>query len=143
MTNLSHNMLLDMDALQRLGFKLRLNDRPLENYGSTPTVGICTVEGGLAHLTTDEHQVLKQFLKRELNKFDYIQGVTPLIQHQIRLEDTTPIKQKYRPRNPAMQRIIDEEVDKMLAEGVIKPSTSPWSSLVSLSERKTENHGFV
>jgi len=30
-----------------------------------------------------------------------------------------PIKQRYRPRNPAMQAVIDTEVDEMLAQGVI------------------------
>jgi len=135
MTNLRHDMLLGMD-LRRLDFEIRLNNQPLVNYGSAPTAGICTIEGGLAHLTTGEHRALEQFLESEVNKFDHIQGVIPLIQHRIQLEDTTPIKQKCRPRNPAMQRIIDEEVDKMLAEGVIRPSSSPWSSPVVIVRKK-------
>jgi hypothetical protein len=52
------------------------------------------------------------------------------------------VKQRYRPRNPFMQGIIDEEVDKMLAEGVIEPSDSPWSSPIVLAKKKDGKHRF-
>jgi hypothetical protein len=41
-----------------------------------------------------------------------------------------------------MQGIIDEEVDKMLAEGVIEPSDSPWSSPIVLAKKKDGKHRF-
>jgi transposase InsO family protein len=41
-----------------------------------------------------------------------------------------------------MQGIIDEEVDKMLAEGVIEPSNSPWSSPIVLAKKKDGKHRF-
>ena len=74
--------------------------------------------------------------KGQLQRFDKIKGVTPLIEHEIKLEDPTPIKQWYRPRNPAMQEMINQEMDKMLAEGVVQPSTSPWSSPAVITRRK-------
>ena len=41
-----------------------------------------------------------------------------------------------------MQRIIDEEVNLMLAEGVIEPSDSPWSSPVVLAKKKEGKYRF-
>ena len=35
-----------------------------------------------------------------------------------------------------MQEMINQELDKMLAEGVVQPSTSPWSSPVVITRRK-------
>jgi hypothetical protein len=41
-----------------------------------------------------------------------------------------------------MQGIIDEEVDKMLAEGIIEPSESPWSSPILLAKKKDGKYRF-
>jgi hypothetical protein len=41
-----------------------------------------------------------------------------------------------------MQGIIDEEVDKMLTEGVIEPSESPWSSPIVLAKKKDGKYRF-
>ena len=35
-----------------------------------------------------------------------------------------------------MQEMINQELDKILAEGVVQPSTSPWSSPVVITRRK-------
>ncbi|KAH0815056.1 hypothetical protein GEV33_007735 [Tenebrio molitor] len=93
-------------------------------------------------LSPDEEQRLRQFLAEELPLFDSVRGLTPLARHEIRLLDPEPVKQRYRPRNPFMQGIIDEEVDKMLAEGVIEPSNSPWSSPIVLAKKKDGKHRF-
>jgi hypothetical protein len=74
--------------------------------------------------------------------FDTVRELTPLAQHEIRLLHPEPVTQRYRPRNPFMQGIIDEEVDKMLAEAVIEPSDSPWSSPIVLAKKKDGKHRF-
>jgi len=51
-------------------------------------------------------------------------GPTVKLQHCIRLKTDQPIKQWYRPRNPAMQAIINNEVEEMLENGVIELSRS-------------------
>lgn len=52
-------------------------------------------------------------------------------------ERQEPIKQRYQPRNPAMQKIIDEEAGKMQADGIIEDSKSAWSSPVVIAKKKT------
>lgn len=81
--------------------------------------------GGLTVQTPEERERLEEVLKRELKRFEDVHGQTNKIQHFIRLKDETPIKQRYRPHNPAMQAIIDQEVDEMLRQKLIEPSHSP------------------
>lgn len=47
-----------------------------------------------------------------------------------------PIKQRCFPLSPAMQKCAAEEVDRLLAAGLIVPSTSPWSSPAFLLQKK-------
>jgi len=94
----------------------------------------CTI-GSLAGRTAEEDRQLQEFLRDELAKFETVKGPTDRAQHSIRLIDDTPIKQRYRPRNPAMQAVIDTEVDEMLAQEVIEPSYSPWSSPIVSQEK--------
>ena len=82
-------------------------------HGALGGVGLVGV-GPTAGLQLEEKKRVERFLKAQMERLLANKGVTPLIKHEIRLEDHTPIRQRYRPRNPATERIIDEEVDKML-----------------------------
>ncbi|GFS62253.1 retrovirus-related Pol polyprotein from transposon 17.6 [Trichonephila clavipes] len=52
--------------------------------------------------------------------------------------DHAPINQRAYRVSPTERRIIHEEVQKMLDEGIVQPSESPWSSPIVLVEKKTE-----
>jgi len=97
---------------------------------------------GLAVQTTNEKEKLQEFLEIELGKFEKVRGPTNKVEHNIRLRDSTPIKQRYRPRNLAMQAIINKEVDEMLEQGVIEPSHSPWSSPIVIVKKKDGKFRF-
>lgn len=87
--------------------------------------------------------VFNSFLKQELELSKDAPGRTHLVKHVIRLkEGVEPIRQKPYPRNPAMQSIINAEVDKMLQEGVIEPSSSPWSSPIVLVRKNNGKYRF-
>jgi len=76
-------------------------------------------------LSTEESRRLEDFLRGELGENQGPLGRTHLVEHNIKLKrGTKPIKQRYYPRNPAMQAIIDQEVESMLADGIIEPSHS-------------------
>ncbi|KAL6421457.1 hypothetical protein ACFW04_012928 [Cataglyphis niger] len=100
------------------------------------------LQRGLTTRTTNEKEKLQEFLRKEFGKFEGISGPTNKIQHRIRLKNDAPIKQRYRPRNPAMQAVIDQEVENMEAAGVIEPSTSAWSSPVVLVKKKDGKYRF-
>jgi len=94
------------------------------------------VAAGMTPRDHDEDARLQEFLRTELAAFDLVKGPTDQIEHVIRVNTAYPIKQRYRPRNPAMQKIIDDEVQDMLQNDVIEPSSSPWSSPVVIVRKK-------
>ncbi|KAL7726088.1 hypothetical protein ACLKA6_010135 [Drosophila palustris] len=51
---------------------------------------------------------VRDFLERELAQFETLTGVTHIAEHVITMKDDRPIKQRFYPKNPAMQRIIDD-----------------------------------
>jgi len=52
------------------------------------------------------------------------------------MRDDKPLKQRYYPRNPAMQHVIDTQVDELLRAGAIEPSRSPHSAPIVLVKKK-------
>lgn len=59
-------------------------------------------------------------------------GRTSLIKHDINVGEAKPIKQRFYPVSPAVEKLMYQEIDRMLALGVIEPSLSPWSSPMRL-----------
>lgn len=55
-------------------------------------------------------------------------GRTNLIKHKIDVAKALPIKQRYYPVSPAIEKLMFKEIDRMLSLGVIEASSSPWSS---------------
>ena len=54
-------------------------------------------------------------------------GKTTLVEHEIHTADVPPIRCKGRPINPVMQENFKEQLDLWKSQGVIEPSSSPWS----------------
>lgn len=132
MPALTGDMLIGTDLWTRL--QITLSPPPLRTKGN-PAVNQITE--GLAVRTPDEEQQFHDFLTRELPMFNAVMGPTPCVQHRIRLKARTePVKQRYRPRNPAMQAIIDAELAKMEEDGVIEPSRSAWSSPIVVARKQ-------
>ncbi|TDG38304.1 hypothetical protein AWZ03_015274, partial [Drosophila navojoa] len=75
---------------------------------------------------------LKEFLETELALFEELEGVSHIAEHSIRMRDDKPLKQRYYPKNPAMQKVINEQVDELLRAGAIGPSKSPHSAPIGL-----------
>jgi hypothetical protein len=59
-------------------------------------------------------------------------GKTSLFEHKIDVGNSSPIKQRHYPVSPAIEKLMVEELDRMLELGVIEESTSSWSSPVVL-----------
>ena len=134
---LAHPVVLGIDALRKLKVRMTFGNRLLITDAAT-----IEATPGITACTPAQAEALQQLLDEELPKFRKLRGTTHLTEHTIFLEDTTPLKQRYMPRNPAMQKIIDEEISKMLADGIIEPSRSPWSSPVVLVRKKNGKRRF-
>ena len=63
-------------------------------------------------------------------------GRTDKVQHSINTGDAQPFKMPYRRLPLAKKRVVEEQVKTMLDQGVIIPSSSPWSSPVQMVTKK-------
>jgi len=93
----------------------------------------------LDHLRTNDKQMVRGLLNEYKHLFamnDLELGTTDIVKMTIDTGDAQPIKQKPY-RTPLLQRpIIEKHINNMLDAGIIKESTSPWSSPVVLVPKK-------
>ncbi|KAL1139302.1 hypothetical protein AAG570_006288 [Ranatra chinensis] len=62
--------------------------------------------------------------------------------HGVDTGDSKPIKQRYYPVSPVVERAMHAELDEMLQAGVVKPSKSAWSSPVVMIRKKDGSYRF-
>ena len=63
-------------------------------------------------------------------------GRTSLVQHEIKLSNSKPFKERYRQIPPHQYEEVWKHLREMLAIGAIQKSTSPWASPVVLVCKK-------
>ncbi|UYV66767.1 K02A2.6-like, partial [Cordylochernes scorpioides] len=89
-----------------------------------------------------EQERLKQILAKYTDFFSSRLGRTNLAKHQIHTEDAKPIKHKPYRVSTKERTIIKDQIDEMLEEGIIRPSSSPWSFPVILVKKRDGNYRF-
>nr|XP_012235715.1 PREDICTED: uncharacterized protein LOC105679947 [Linepithema humile] len=97
---------------------------------------------GLPELTDKQQQRLENFFLEKVPKATENPGVTSLTEHRIDVGQNRPIKQRCYVVSPRVQEAIREEVDKMLAAGVIEPSYSEWSNPIVMVKKPTGKYRF-
>lgn len=75
-------------------------------------------------------------------KDDFDLGETTVVTHVIRTGDHSPIKQPPRRVPYALRKTVEEMVEKMQAQGVVRPSKSPWASPIVLVAKKDGSTRF-
>lgn len=91
-------------------------------------------------LTNDQVEKLEAVQKEFQQNTKGKLSRTSVLEHIIDTGDNLPVKQRYYPTSPYVQKKIDLELERMLSLGVIEPSNSPWSSpivVVSKENGKT------
>lgn len=63
-------------------------------------------------------------------------GRTDIVQHKINTGDAAPVKQAPRRLPLAKRAAAKEEIQRMQRQGIIEPSTSPWSSQIVMVKKK-------
>ena len=99
-----------------------------------PLLDSCSKE-----LSVDQRQALTQLVLDFEDIFvgeDGTLGQTSVVTHTIDTSGSVPIKLPARRVPLSRKQVIEDEVDKMLAQGVIEESDSPWSAPVCLVTKK-------
>ena len=93
-----------------------------------------------SHLETEEERtLLAQTLCENADVFSAPGkplGRTDRVTHRIDTGSSEPIRLPYRRLPLTKKQALEEEVDKMLEEGIITPSESPWASPVVMVTKK-------
>ena len=96
-------------------------------------------------LTEEESQAVAALLHRHKDVFSLSGqdlGRTNLTRHHVETGNARPIKQRPRRTSPSKHAEIERQVDDLLQRGVIKKSSSPWSSPVVLVTKKDGSQRF-
>ena len=95
-------------------------------------------------LTEVEKQELRSLLKSFGSLFvseDGSLGRTSAVRHGISTSGN-PIRQPIRCQTESLKSVVNTEVEKMLSKGVIRQSSSPWSSPVVMVKKKNGSWRF-
>lgn len=129
-------MLLGADFWKLLGIVPNLRNN--EWFFSSDPVEIAGVD---AALTEDQNSRLSELVERNLKLMGTTLGCTDKIEHEM-IVDGPPIKQRYYPVSPVLQKCIDEQLDDMLNQGIVERSSSPWASPIIMVKKKDGSYRF-
>jgi len=102
----------------------------------------CDLENNFK-LTEKEQSEFDKNLESWKEKFKTVKGKTDVVKHKIYVKPgTVPIKQRYYTVNPATQKVLHEELQKLIDEDLVQESSSPWSSPVLLVKKRREKIGW-
>lgn len=96
----------------------------------------------LEHISQKEKQEFEILLENNTDIF-YLEGdqlsFCDAIQHEIPINDRKPIFSKQYRLPMTQRKEINDQIQKMLTENIIRPSKSPWNSPVILVSKKSED----
>lgn len=93
-------------------------------------------------LTAEQKKRLDMLIESTFGNMGTKLGCTTLVEHVIKT-NSPPLKQRHYPLSPPLQKQVNEELTKMLKDGVIEPSNSPWASPILLIKKSHGNYRFV
>ena len=103
--------------------------------GGAEEEGLPEIPGKLSGAQGQELQELLEEFKDVFVGKDFRLGSTGVVEHEIHTHGP-PIRQPFRRQNPEVRRQEKEQLKEMLDEGIVRPSSSPWASLVVMVKKK-------
>lgn len=93
-------------------------------------------------LSGEQVQEVQELLVKYLEVLTDLPGKTTVVEHDIKLTTSQPIRSRPYRLPYASRKHVQEEVDSMLKMGVIEPSESPYASPIVLVDKKDGSKRF-
>ncbi|XP_072182212.1 uncharacterized protein [Diadema setosum] len=103
---------------------------------------LCDLDRKLGHLSHGERDDVKQIIADFPELFSDVPGRTSVVQHDVDVGETDPIKQHPYRANPEKMQHLQSEVEYMLEHNIVEPSTSAWSSPCVLVPKPDGSYRF-
>ncbi|KAK7106795.1 hypothetical protein V1264_018009 [Littorina saxatilis] len=87
-------------------------------------------------LTEDQQKELHDFMGDFTYRFSDVPGSTSLVEHEVHLTSDVPVRSKPYPIPFQARESLKKDIDNMLKMGVIRESSSPYSSPVVVVKKK-------
>lgn len=138
---LSHTLILGIDFWKKMEIIPNLNTGVWQFLsGNDVTPSVSAIQD-IQSLAPGERKRLDDLVDEAFHEMGDKIGCTHLVEHIIQT-NSPPIKQRYYPISPAMQKIVNEELDFMLENDIVEPSSSPWSSPIVMVQKKNGKWRF-
>ena len=83
-------------------------------------------------LSQTQQQQIREVLRHYPETLSDLPGKTHVVEHKIRLTSDTPFRIKQYPIPVHAIDAVNQEIDNMLKAGIIRPSTSPYASPITV-----------
>lgn len=141
MPSLPHTLILGADFWRIMAIVPDLRHGEWKFSSSEQHIDLVASLKPQTELSDDQKHELDSVVDKLFQDLPEGLGCTHLVEHKI-TTTSPPIKQRNYPVSPVIQQHIDGEIDQMLADGVIEPSKSPWSSPIILVKKKNNTYRF-
>ncbi len=89
---------------------------------------LANLDSYFLHLPCSQRTDIVKLINGHVSLFSDVSSQTHVLQHDIDVDDNTPIKQHPYRVNPEKRRRLQNQVNYMLSHGIAEPSISSWSS---------------
>lgn len=141
MPDFPHTLILGIDFFKVMGIIPDLRNGEWSFADETNAVDLVNQLQARDILNSYEQVKLQVVLERYRKAMGETLGCTNKTEHVIHTT-SPPIKQRYYPVNPVMQKQIDQELDAMLKNDIVEPSDSGWASPILLVKKKDGSYRF-
>lgn len=133
-----HVAILGTDFWKKVGI---IPDLRSDAWAFRSPVATDSLEAQEVGLTSEQQEKLDNLLTRYCPGDDPPLGCVKGVEHKI-VTESEPIKSRYYPVSPVMQKHIDRELQELLELGVIERANSPWASPIVMVRKKDDSYRF-
>lgn len=143
--SIRHKVILGIDFWKQMGILPNLKIGKWEFLKSDCIAEISIDDKRLSpreNLTSEQAERLNKLVEAKFKELPTEFKATNLVQCELKT-NASPIKQRYYPVSPVVQKTLSAELDKMLELDIVEPSDSPWSSPILLVKKPDNSYRFV